>query len=269
MTDLNLNCKGENGKMLIDSHAHLDMDDYKDDLELVIDRAYEGGVERIISIGIDLSSSIKALEIADRYDFIYSTVGFHPNDADKVADANLKELQTLAKEDKVVGWGEIGLDFYRNQSQREKQIEIFKTQLEIAHDMELPVIIHNREADKEILEILNSYDDMDHKGIIHCFSSDYKTAMTFIDMGFYISVPGIVTFKNADKLKEVASRIPIDRLLVETDAPFLAPVPKRGKRNEPLFVTYTARMIAELRNMEFELLAEKTTLNCKNLFNIS
>ena len=253
--------------MLVDSHAHLDMDDFIDDLEPVIDRAYEGGVERIITIGIDLSSSIKALEIATRYDFIFSTVGFHPHDADKVSEAHLKELQTLAKENKVVAWGEIGLDFFKNRSQREKQIEIFRTQLEIAHDMGLPVIIHNRDADKEILEILNSYKNADHKGIIHCFSSDYTTALTFIDMGFHISIPGIVTFKNADMLKEVAGQIPIDRLLVETDAPFLAPVPKRGKRNEPLFVAYTARMIAELRGMEFEKLADITTNNCFKLFN--
>ena len=255
--------------MLVDSHAHLDMDDYKDDLESVIGRAYEGGVERIITIGIDLSSSIRALEIANNYDFIYSTVGFHPHDADKVSESHLKELQILAKETKVVAWGEIGLDFFKNRSQREKQIEVFRTQLEIAYDMGLPVIIHNRDADKEILEILKFYRNTDHKGIIHCFSSDYRAALTFIDMGFHISIPGIVTFKNADKLKEVASRIPVDRLLIETDAPFLAPVPKRGKRNEPLFATYTAKMIAEVRGMEFEKLSDLTTINCKNLFNIT
>ncbi|MGD9159702.1 MAG: TatD family hydrolase [Desulfobacteraceae bacterium] len=255
--------------MLIDSHAHLDMDDYKDDLESVIDRAVEGGVERIITIGIDLASSLKALELANRYDFLYSTVGFHPHDADRVSDAHLMELQALAKETRVVAWGEIGLDFFKNQSGREKQIEIFRTQLDIAYETGLPVIIHNRDADKEILEILKASRNSDHKGIIHCFSSDYEAALTFIDMGFHISIPGIVTFKNADKLKEVAARVPVERMLVETDAPFLAPVPKRGKRNEPLFVTYTARMIAELRGMEFEELAAITTANCKNLLNIA
>lgn len=255
--------------MLIDSHAHLDMDDYKDDLESVIDRAFTGGIERIITIGIDLVSSVKALELANRYDFLYSTVGFHPHEADNVSYAHLMELQALAKENKVVAWGEIGLDFFKNRSQREKQIEIFKAQLEIANNIDFPVIIHNRDADKEILEILNSYKNFTHKGIIHCFSSDYKTALDFIDLGFHISIPGIVTFKNADKLKEVARRIPLDRLLVETDAPFLAPVPRRGKRNEPLFVIYTAKMIAELRGMEFEELAAVTTANCKNLFNIT
>jgi len=254
--------------MLVDSHAHLDMDDYKYDLELVIDRAVEGGVKKIITIGIDLASSQKALELANRYDFIYSTVGYHPHDADKVSDVHLMELQELAKEKKVVAWGEIGLDFFKNRSHRDRQIEVFRTQLEIAHNVGLPVIIHNRDAEKEILEILSSYNNTNHKGVIHCFSSDFKDALTFIDLGFYISIPGIVTFKKADKLKDVAAQIPIERMLVETDAPFLAPVPKRGKRNEPLFVTYTARVIAELRGMKFEEFAAITTANCKNLFNI-
>lgn len=255
--------------MLIDSHAHLDMDEFSDDLESVIDRAVEGGIEKIITIGIDLESSVKALELANRYAFIYSTVGFHPHDADMVSDAHLDELKKLAKEDKVVAWGEIGLDFFRNRSQREKQIEVFSAQLEIAFDKNLPVIIHNRDADKEILDILKKNKNPQNKGVIHCFSGDYETALNFIDLGYYISIPGIVTFKNARQLKEVAVRIPLDRMLVETDSPFLAPVPNRGKRNEPLFVTYTARMIADLRNMDFGELAKITTENCKKLFNIS
>ena len=254
--------------MLIDSHAHLDMDDFKDDLELVIERAVEGGVKKIITVGIDLDSAVKALEIAGHYDFIYSTVGFHPHDADRVTDAHLYELQSLVKESKVVAWGEIGLDFFRNRSQREKQIQVFKAQLEIAYDLDLPVIIHNRDADEEILEILKEYKNADHKGVIHCFSGDYKTAVDFMDLGYHISIPGIVTFKNASKLKEVASRIPDDRMLVETDSPFLSPVPKRGERNEPLFVTYTAEMIASLRGMNHKKLADITTDNCKRLFNI-
>lgn len=254
--------------MLIDSHAHLDMDNYKDDLESVIERAVEGGVGKIITIGIDLESSLRALELATRFDFIYSTVGFHPHDADSVSDAHLKELQNLAKEKKVVAWGEIGLDFFRNRSQKEKQIDVFKSQMEIASESDLPVIIHNRDADLEILKILKGLKNINHKGVIHCFSSDYETALKFMDMGYYISIPGIVTFKNADKLKDVATRIPANRILVETDAPFLAPAPKRGKRNEPLYVTYTAKMVAELRGIEFEEFAKITTKNCEKLFNI-
>ncbi len=255
--------------MLIDSHAHLDMEEFHEDLEAVIERAVEGGVEKIITIGIDLESSIAALDIASRHSFIYATVGFHPHDADKVTDARLLELQSIAKEKRIVAWGEIGLDFFRNRSPKEKQIEAFKTQLDIAHGLDLPVIIHNREADKETIEILKSHGNGIHKGVIHCFSSDYDTALTFIDMGFYISIPGVVTFSKADKLKDVAKRIPLDRMLVETDCPFLAPVPKRGKRNEPLYVTYTAEMIADLRGMPYEELAEATTRNSKNLYNIA
>ncbi len=254
--------------MLIDSHAHLDMDNFKDDLESVIERAVEGGVDKIITIGTDLASSKKALEIAKRYDFIYSTVGFHPHDADSATDEDIEELRSMADDPKVVGWGEIGLDFFYNKSVKDRQIEILKKQLETAYDINLPVVIHNREGDKELLDVLQSCRSTGHKGVIHCFSSDLKTAEIFIDMGFYISIPGIVTFKKADTLKEVAAGIPIERLLVETDCPFLAPVPKRGKRNEPFYVTYTAKTVAELRDMDFEELARITTANCKTLFNI-
>lgn len=254
--------------MLIDSHAHLDMGNYNEDLEQVIERAVRGGISRIITIGIDLESSYRALEIAEKYDFIYSTVGYHPHDADKVTGKKLEELKDLAKAPKVVAWGEIGLDFFKNRSEKDRQVDIFKTQLKIASELDLPVIIHNRDADDEIFRILNEQGST-LKGVIHCFSGDYDAAVSFIDMGFYISIPGIVTFKNAEKLRQVAAGIPIERMLVETDAPFLAPVPERGKRNEPLFVKYTAMAIAQLRGMDFEELASKTTENCKKLFGIS
>lgn len=254
--------------MLIDSHAHLDMDDFADDRDEVIERAFEGGVKKIISVGIDLDSSLKALDLAKRFDFIYSTIGYHPHDADKVTSERLYKLKDLAKEKKVVAWGEIGLDFFKNRSKRERQIEVFTLQLKLAHESNLPVIIHNRDADREVLNILSGLDIKRHCGVIHCFSGDYETANAFMDMGYYISIPGIVTFKNAEKLKEVAAGIPLDRMLVETDAPFLAPVPKRGKRNEPLFVKYTAKMIADLRGIDFEELSSKTVENCNRLFNL-
>jgi TatD DNase family protein len=254
--------------MIIDSHAHLDMEEFNEDLEAVIERAVDGGIERIITIGIDPESTVKAIDIASRYSFIYATAGVHPHDAERATDEVLLELQSLAKNKKIVAWGEIGLDFFRNRASREKQLKAFNTQLEIAHELDLPVIIHNREADKETIEILKAHRNGIHKGVIHCFSSDYDTALTFIDMGFYISIPGVVTFANAGKLKDVVKRIPLDRMIVETDCPFLAPVPNRGKRNEPLYVTYTARMIAELRGITFEEVAEVTTINSKNLYNI-
>jgi TatD DNase family protein len=255
--------------MLIDSHAHLDMDDYNNDLEEVISRAAEGGLSNIISIGIDMPSSRKALELAERYDFIYSTVGFHPHEADKTDAAKIDELITLAKSSKkVVAWGEIGLDFYRNYAAVQNQVEIFKLQLDKAHELGLPIIVHDRDAHDEVMRILKQRGTKDRNGVIHCFSGDYDLAMAFIDLGYYISIPGTVTYKNAIITQDVAAKIPLERLLVETDAPFLSPLPYRGKRNEPLYVRHTAQKIADLRCMDFEELARQTTLNARRIFGL-
>jgi len=253
--------------MLIDSHAHLDMREFDKDREHVISRAVESGIACIITIGIDLSSSLKALELAGMYEFIYSSVGYHPHNAEQVGDNDLKELCGLISEQKVVAWGEIGLDFYRRHSSPEKQIQVFEQQLDMAHDFDLPVIIHSREAHKETKEILVKKGG--GIGVIHCFSGDYDLAMEFIEMGYYISIPGTVTYKNALQVQDVAARIPLEKLLIETDAPFLAPVPERGKRNEPLFVTYTARKIADLRDMEIEEVSRQTSENAIRLFRLS
>jgi TatD DNase family protein len=254
---------------LIDSHAHLDMDDYENDIETVLDRALAGGISQIIAVGIDLPSSRKALELAERYDFIYSTAGFHPHNADDVDILKINELVTLASgSKKVVAWGEIGLDFYRNYSQVQNQIEIFELQLDKALELDLPVIIHDREAHDEVLGIVRKRKGMNQQGVIHCFSGDYDLATAFIDLGYYISIPGTVTYKNALQTQDVAARIPIERMLIETDAPFLSPIPERGKRNEPLFIRHTAQKIALLRNMDFEALALQTSLNAKRLFRL-
>jgi len=254
--------------MLIDSHAHLDMDEFNEDIEKVLERALNGGIANIITVGIDIPSSLKALEMANRYDFIYSSIGYHPHNADSVDTSSLEELSRLAKEPKVVAWGEIGLDFFRRYSTPEKQIAAFEQQLDLAFQYNLPVIIHDRNAHDEIYTILNKKRDKKSKGVIHCFSGNYDLAMALIDIGYYISIPGTVTYSKAVEVREVASGIPIDRLLVETDAPFLAPVPKRGKRNEPLYVNYTARKIAQLRGMDFEEFSHKTSENAKRLFGI-
>ena len=254
--------------MLIDSHAHLDMDDFDKDRSQVIERARKAGITHILTIGIDLPSSMKALRLAEEYDFIFSSIGYHPHNAELVSRSSLKKLSRMATEPKIVAWGEIGLDFYRRRSSPEKQIEAFERQLDMAIHCNLPVIIHNREADKEVLEIIRKRDDSPYRGVIHCFSGDYDLAMAFIEMGFHISIPGTVTFKNAFRVQDVASRIPLDRLLVETDAPFLTPVPKRGKRNEPLFVTHTAKKIAALRNTNFHEVARRTSENTKRLFSL-
>lgn len=255
--------------MLIDSHAHLDMEDYAGDIEAVLDRALAGGISNIISVGIDIPSSRRALLLAERYDFIYSTVGFHPHNADNADVVKIDELIKLASgSKKVVAWGEAGLDFYRHYSQVKNQIEIFEIQIDIALDLNLPIIIHDRDAHDDILEIVSKRKNRSQRGVIHCFSGDYKLAMSFIELGYYISIPGTVTYKNADRTREAAEKIPIERLLIETDAPFLAPLPLRGKRNEPLFIRHTAEKIAGLRHMEFDELALNTSLNAKKLFGL-
>jgi TatD DNase family protein len=254
--------------MLIDSHAHLDMKDFDGDRQATLDRALEGGISHIITIGTDLSSSRKALELANIYDFVFSSVGYHPHHAADTDLQVLRELEGLVSEPKVVAWGEIGLDFYRRYSPPDRQVEAFRQQLEMAMDLDLPVIIHDREAHAELIEILGQMTKGGAKGVIHCFSGDYDMAMLLIEMGYHISIPGTVTYKKALQVQEVATRIPLERMLIETDAPFLAPVPHRGKRNEPFFVTYTARKIAELRNMDFQEVAIQTSENAKRVFNL-
>jgi TatD DNase family protein len=254
--------------MLIDSHAHLDMQDFEKDREEVLERALQGGITHIIAIGIDLSSSLKALQLAHNYSFVFSSIGYHPHSAKDIDPPKLKELGRLVSEPKIVAWGEIGLDFYRRYSPQEKQKEGFEQQLDIAAHFGLPVIIHNREAHREVLEILRKKKNGKYKGVIHCFSGTYDFAMMFIEMGFHISIPGTVTYKNATQVQDVASRIPLDTMLLETDAPFLAPIPERGKRNEPLFVTHTAQKVARLRNMDFQEIARRTSENAIKLFNL-
>ncbi len=254
--------------MLVDSHAHLDMKDFERDREQVLDRALQGGITHIITVGIDLPSSLKALELANRYNFIFSSIGYHPHNANDIGAHKLKELGGLVSEQKIVAWGEIGLDFYRLHSPPKKQLEVFEKQLERAILFDSRDINHNREAHRESLAILKKMGNGRKKGVIHCFSGNYELAMKFIEMGYHISIPGTVTYKNAFEVQNVASRIPIEYMLVETDAPFLTPVPKRGKRNEPLFVTYTARKIAQLRNMDFQEFSSQTSENAIRLFNL-
>lgn len=254
--------------MLIDSHAHLDMKDFEKDREAVIARAGECGVERIITIGIDLASSRAALRIACDHPGIYSTVGYHPHDAKECRPEYLDALAEMAGHPKVVAWGEIGLDFFRGYSPVEDQKAVFERQIEMARDLGLPVIIHDREAHQEVFSALKGLGQGERKGVIHCFSGDLALAEAFIGLGYYISIPGTVTYGKAADTREVAARIPLDRMLIETDAPFLAPVPKRGKRNEPLYVRYTAMEIARLRSTTLEEIASASTQNAKDLFGL-
>ena len=254
--------------MLIDSHCHLDMKDFDKDRDPVIERAREDGITHMITIGIDVKSSRSALTLARQYPFISATVGCHPHDADACGPDDLKILSQMAVEPEVVAWGEIGLDYFRNYSKKENQRKIFRAQLELAKAVELPVIIHDRDAHEEVYATLKKQGKGERKGIIHCFSGDRALAEAFIALGYYISIPGTVTYKKAIQVKEVAASIPLNRMLVETDAPFLAPVPRRGKRNEPALVNHTAREIAKLRDIPFEVVAEQTTRNAKTIFGL-
>ena len=255
--------------MVTDSHSHLDMPEYDGDREEVLNRAFQAGVQRIITIGIDLESSLKALDLAIKHPFIFSTVGYHPHNAKEADPQVLERLSELAREPKVVAWGEIGLDFFRRHSPPDRQRAVFNEQMDLARRLDLPVIIHSRDANEEVIETLRIRKNHRQCGVFHCFSGDYPMAMELVDMGFYISIPGTVTYKNASKVQEVAARIPLDHLLVETDAPYLTPVPFRGERNEPLFVTHTVRKIAELRHVDFEEVAERTSQNAKKLFGLT
>lgn len=254
--------------MLIDTHAHLDMPEFKDDLPEVLSRARDEGVLQIITVGIDPGSSRSAAALAAGYSEVFAGVGCHPHSAGQVGPDQLREILRLSSAPKVVAWGEIGLDFFRGYAPREDQLRIFSSQLEMAREVGLPVVIHDRDAHGEVLSALKRMGKSERPGVIHCFSGDYALAMDLLALGYYISIPGTVTYKHAAVTREVAARIPLDRLLVETDCPFLAPVPRRGKRNEPAYVRYTAEAIAGLRGLSHQVFGEATSRNAKFLFSL-
>ncbi|MGN7298123.1 TatD family hydrolase [Fredinandcohnia aciditolerans] len=254
--------------MLIDTHAHLNAIQYQEDLKEVIERAQSEGVEIIVVVGFDRETITRAIELADTYEFIYATVGWHPVDAIDMTDEDLKWIEELCSHPKVVALGEMGLDYYWDKSPKEIQKEVFRKQIALAKKVKLPIIIHNREATADIIEILEEEKASEVGGIMHCFTGSVEVAKQCMDMNFYISFGGPVTFKNAKKPKEVATEIPLDRLLIETDCPYLTPHPFRGKRNEPSYVKYVAEQIAELKGVTFEEIAQITSDNAKRFFGI-
>ncbi len=253
---------------LTDTHAHLDMPEFKADLPQVIHRAREAGVSTIMTIGIDPASCRKAIEIAEQYPDIFAILGIHPHDAARVNEQDLEGLKALARHEKVKAWGETGLDFFRNLSPQAIQLGIFRRQIQIAKELKLPLVIHSRAATAETIACLREEKAGAAGGVIHCFSGDAKAARQYLEMGFYISIPGVVTFNKAQVLREVVKGLPADKLLLETDAPFLAPVPHRGKRNEPAYVQYTAAACAEIRKQDISELAATTTANACRVFNL-
>ncbi|MFF2290641.1 TatD family hydrolase [Peribacillus butanolivorans] len=255
--------------MLFDTHVHVNAEQFNEDLEDVIERAQEAGVNYMVVVGFDRPTITRAMELIETYDFMYAAVGWHPVDAIDMTEEDLKWIEELSSHPKVVAIGEMGLDYHWDKSPKAIQMEVFRKQIRLAKKVGLPIIIHNREATADIVNILKEEEASEVGGIMHCFSGSAETAMECIDMNFYISLGGPVTFKNAKKPKEVAAAVPLDRLLIETDCPYLAPHPYRGKRNEPSYVKLVADQIAEIKQLSVEEVSQATTDNAKKLFGIN
>lgn len=256
-----------NGPPLVDSHAHLDSPDFADDIDEVVARAYEKGLVGMVSIGFEPAGWLPTLQLAKRYDLVFPALGIHPNSADQISSATMSELETLCRQHPVLGLGETGLDYYREYVPHEQQRESFRAHLELARQLDLPVIVHNRDAHADILDILRR-DGRGTRGVMHSFSGDVAYAEECLALGYMVSLAGPVTFKKAIDKHEVAAAVPLDMLLVETDCPYLTPEPYRGRRNEPSYVFYTAEAIARIRGVPFAMIAEATTANAARLFGL-
>lgn len=254
--------------MFIDTHVHLNAEQYNDDLQEVIDRALAASVEKMVVVGFDRLTINRAMELIEEYDFLYAAIGWHPVDAVDCTESDLQWIEKLATHPKVVAIGETGLDYYWDKSPKEIQQKLLRKQIQLAKRVKLPIVIHNREATADCVRILQEEHAEDVGGVMHCFSGSVETAEICIKMNFMISLGGPVTFKNAKKPKEVAEKIPLQYLMIETDAPYLAPHPNRGKRNEPSFVPLVAEEIARLKGLTVEEVAQQTTENAHRFFKI-
>ena len=261
--------------VLVDSHTHIDMRLYNRDRDQVLERARGAGVAAVVDVGCDLDSSRAAIRLAAQYSEVFAALGFHPHSAAKMRDSDLERLSELAQHPKVVAIGEIGLDFYRNLSPREVQVEAFKKQLALARRLRLPVIVHCRDAQEEVLSILTEWaygaggvgGAKEPLGVLHCFSGDRELSQRYIEMGFLLSIAGPITYPSSYAM-EIAHHISLDKLLIETDCPFLTPQPYRGKRNEPSNVSFVAEKIGEIRGVPTDVVAEHTTANAAQLFRL-
>ncbi len=251
---------------LIDTHCHLDFPNFEKDFDDILARADSAGVAKFVNPGVDLPSSRRAIALADSHSNIFAAVGFHPSEAQKLTADNFIALEKFTQNSKVVAIGEIGLDFFRNQNSPKIQIETFQKQLFLAQKLNLPVIIHSRNADTEIFATLDEFENL--RGVFHCFGGDWNFAEQILKRNFSIGLTGIVTFPNAKNVREVAEKIPLEKLLVETDAPFLAPQKFRGERCEPSFVREVAVEISKIKNLPLEKIAATTTKNAEKLFGI-
>lgn len=254
--------------MIWDTHAHLDDQDYEEDFQDVLSRMESAGISQMTNVGYDFASSKRSLQLAQNYDFIYAAIGIHPHNAEGITNEVLDQLQDMAKQPKVLAWGEIGLDYYRDLSPRSLQKDIFVRQIELANQAGLPIIIHNRDAHQDVLEIVKAHPPK-FGGVFHCYSGSWEMAKILLNIGFYLSFAGPVTFKNARHTVEVAKNAPLDRILVETDSPYLSPEPRRGKRNEPAYVREVVKKLAEIRELSLEDMAQQTMHNAEKLFGLT
>ena len=251
--------------MIWDTHAHLDDPVYTKDFEEVALRMKSAGISRVTNVGYDTPSSERSVKLAQDYDFIYAAIGIHPHNAAEANDEKWERLLRLAKHPKVLAWGEIGLDYYRDLSPRSIQKEVFIQQIILANEVGLPIVIHNRDAHQDVLEIVKDHPPK-YGGVFHCYSGSWEMAKVLLKQGFYLSFAGPVTYKNARHTVEVAVHAPLDRILVETDSPYLTPEPRRGKRNEPTFVREVVQKLAEIKNLPFEDIALRTMSNAETIF---
>ncbi len=253
--------------MLVDSHCHLDFDDYENEIDDVIARAREQGVSIMLNAGNNLNDLSGQLALSEKYPFIYAAVGVHPHNAAEFPDVKAEDLIAWTKHKKVIGIGEAGLDYYYDYAPRDAQIRLLREHIKAAQESGLPLIIHNRDSEADMMQVLS--DGYRHKpfcGMIHCFNASKEFADFALSIGFYLSASGMITFNKCGQLRDIFAEVPLDRLLVETDAPFLAPVPERGHRNEPAFVRHTVEKLAQIRDLPFEKIAQITSDNFCNLF---
>jgi TatD DNase family protein len=256
--------------VLIDSHAHIQGAQYLGEIPAVVERAREAGVERIVIVGGagEFASNEAAVALAESDPSLYATIGMHPHDAKDVGEEETASLEKLTTRPKVIAVGETGLDFYYSHSPHEVQRRIFARFIAMARKTRLPLVVHERDAHRDVADLLRREGAGHIRGVIHCFTGNYQAAQTYLDLGFYLSFTGIITFKNADPLRDVVRKIPLERMLVETDSPYLTPVPFRGKRNEPAYVRFVAETVAKVKGIGLEEVANTTTRNVKDLFGI-
>lgn len=254
--------------MIFDSHAHYDDEAFDEDRDEVLRNVHESGIQYIVNAGSNIKWSEVSVELSDKYDFIYSAVGIHPENAEEFDENSIAMLYDLACSKKVVAIGEIGLDYYNGSDDKKLQKRIFKEQLNLAIRCGLPVIVHDREAHGDTFDLIKQYSGKGLRGVLHCYSGSLEQAREYIKMGFYIGFTGVITFKNSRKAVEVLKGIPQDRILIETDCPYLAPVPFRGRRNDSRLLKYTAQKACEILGVEYEYFTDQTLKNAKSLFNI-